>query len=50
MQTPNNKKGLFFVQVNLVAGTRVGEWCAEPFIERLHRVENFGKDEVQEGP
>ena len=48
MQTSNKKKGLFFVQVNLVAGTRVGEWCVEPFIERLHRVEIFGKDEVQE--
>jgi hypothetical protein len=28
-------------QVNLVAGTRVGERCVELFIEGLHRVESL---------
>jgi hypothetical protein len=43
IQTSDNKKGLFFVQVNLVAGTRVGEWCVEPFIEDFTELKILGR-------
>ena len=50
MQTTNDEERLFFVQLNLVGSTRVGEGCVEPLIERFHGIEDFGEDEIEEGP
>lgn len=50
MQTSDNKQGLFFVQLNLVAGTRVGKRCVEPFVKRFDRVKYLGQDKVEKGP
>ena len=50
LETTNDEERLFFVQLNLVGSTRVGEGCVEPLIERFHGIEDFGEDEIEEGP
>jgi len=50
VQTTDNKEGLFFVQLNLITGTRVGEGRIEPFIERFDGVKDLGKNKIEEGP
>jgi hypothetical protein len=46
----DDKQSLFFVQLNLITGTRIGGWCIKPFVKRFDRVEDFGKNKVEEGP
>lgn len=50
MQTFDDKERFFFIQLDLIASSRVCEWSVEPFLERLDRIEDLGKDEVQQGP
>ncbi|PPQ66781.1 hypothetical protein CVT26_009767 [Gymnopilus dilepis] len=50
MQAPDNKQGLFFVQLDLVARAGVGEGRVEPLVEGLDGVEDLGEDEVEQGP
>jgi hypothetical protein len=50
VQPPNNQQRLFFVQLDLVACSRVGEGRVEPFVERFDRIEDLGEDEIEEGP
>lgn len=50
VQATDNQERLFFIQLDLVPGARAGEWCVEPFIERLDRVEDLRENEVEQGP
>jgi len=50
MQTPNDEQRLFFVQLDLVLSTCVGERRVEPLVEALRRVEHFREDEVEQSP
>ena len=47
MQPPNDKQGLFFVELDLVRGARVGEGRVEPFVKGLDGVEDLGEGEVE---
>jgi hypothetical protein len=49
VQKTNDKQSLFFVQLNLITGTGIGKGCIETFIERFNGVEDFGKNEIEEG-
>jgi len=50
MQATNDEQRLFFVQLNLILSTRVGERRVKPLVEALRRVEHFRKDEVEQSP
>jgi hypothetical protein len=50
MQTTDDEKSLFFIQFDLITGTRIGKGCIKPFVEWFDRVENFGNNEIEEGP
>ena len=49
MQATDDKKGLFLIQLDLVTGTRIGKGLIK-FIKGFDRVEDFGKNEVEEEP
>jgi hypothetical protein len=46
VQTSDDEKSFFFVDIDLVLASSVGKGRIEPFIERFLGVEDFGKDEI----
>ena len=50
VQTTNDEQRLFFVQLDLVLATGVGEGRIEPLVEALHRAEDFREYKVEQCP
>jgi hypothetical protein len=50
VQTTDDEERFFFVDLDLVLSSRVGEGGVKPFVEGFDRAEDFGEDEVEKGP
>lgn len=50
VETFDDEKLLFFIEINLVLNTLIRERCVEPFFKRLDAFEDLGQDKVEQGP